>query len=90
MLTLQSIARPHPEVVCELVEGEAVLIVPERAQTFVLNAVGAQVWQLLDGERSLSLIADDLCAAFDVSRSQASSDLLELIEQFVARDLVTL
>ncbi len=89
MFNLQDIALQSPHVLSEIIEHEAVLIAPERAQSQVLNQTGAHIWQLLDGRHTLAQIADELARAYAVSPSQAVDDVLAFIEQLAARGLVT-
>ena len=73
-------------VVSREVAGEQVLVPIQRGSTgtaaiFVLNETGSMIWDLVDGERSLSEIRDALVAEYDVEPVTASSDILELVEQ---------
>ena len=49
---------------------------------YTLNEVGARIWDLLDGQRSVQDIRNALVSEFDVSETEAEEDLLTLIEQF--------
>ncbi len=53
MISLDSYPVPTAAVVGRLVENEAVLVLPEKAQVKVLNQVGARIWALADGRRTL-------------------------------------
>lgn len=46
---------------------------------FSLNEVGARIWELLDGQRSLAEIRDTLLAEFDASADAVEADLAEFI-----------
>lgn len=46
---------------------------------FSLNEVGARIWDLLDGCRSLAEIRDTLLAEFDASPEMVGADLAEFI-----------
>jgi hypothetical protein len=46
---------------------------------FSLNEVGARIWELLDGERSLAEIRDTLLAEFDASADAVDADLAEFV-----------
>jgi len=48
---------------------------------FTLNEVGACIWELLDGSRTLRNIRDVIASEFDVTADVATADL----EEFVAR-----
>lgn len=46
---------------------------------YSLNDVGARIWELLDGRRSLADIRDALLGEFDASPDAVEVDLLEFI-----------
>lgn len=48
---------------------------------YTLNEVGAQIWELIDGERSLREIRDFIVAEFDVTADEATADLLAFLQQ---------
>ena len=73
MVSLDSYAVPNPAVVGRFVEGEAVLVLPQQGQVKVLNEVGARIWALADGARTLRQIAAALCDEYDVNQAQAEA-----------------
>ncbi len=60
-------------------EGEAVVVLPDEAEVNVLNEVGARVWDLIDGVRSVDSIVDQICEEYEIGREQASRDVQELL-----------
>jgi len=48
---------------------------------FVLNEVGARIWELIDGGRSVQQIEELLLNEFDTSQEQLEEDLLRLLGQ---------
>jgi hypothetical protein len=54
-----------------------------------LNRVAAFVWERLDGSRSGAQVVDALLEEFEVERSRAERDYLELVETLVEVDAVT-
>ncbi len=74
-------------VVARRIADEYVLV-PIRKNTgdletiYTLNDVGAEIWEMLDGDNSLTAVCDGLVEKFDVSKEEAEKDL----ENFV-RDL---
>ena len=48
---------------------------------FVLNEVGARIWELIDRGRSLQQIEELLLNEFDTSQEQLEEDLLRLLGQ---------
>lgn len=84
-MTQEIIAAPMPGVVARILPNEAVLVLPLQGKVEVLNAVGARIWQLLDGNRSLQEIASMLSVEYDVTLTQAEQDVAEFLEHL--RDL---
>lgn len=54
-----------------------------------LNAVGAFVWERLDGRVSGRDIVQALCAAFEVDEDRAAADYLEFIGQLAVLGAVS-
>ena len=48
---------------------------------FVLNEVGARIWELMDHGRSVQQIEELLLEEFDTSQEQLEKDLLRLLDQ---------
>ncbi len=48
---------------------------------FVLNEVGARIWELIDRGRSVQQIEELLLEEFDTSQEQLEEDLLRLLGQ---------
>jgi hypothetical protein len=79
-----------PNVVYEVVDGQAVLVDPDGVELITLNPVGTVVWEALDGEREASELAADLVDRFDgVSRSQLEVDIAEFLTEVDAVGLVS-
>ena len=79
MLTTESIPQPAQGVIGRRVDDEAVLVLPDRGQVKVVNPVGARIWELVDGRRSVAAIAEAICAEYQVERDQAEADVLEFL-----------
>jgi len=77
------------------IAGET-LIVPIRNSIgdlnsiYTLNEVGARVWQLIDGQRSVNQIAAAISAEYTVEDSEAATDVLELLDSMAEAGLVRL
>jgi hypothetical protein len=79
----------EPSVVYREIAGEAILVpirrnVADMESIYTLDSVGADIWQLIDGERTLADIRKVLLDEYDVEASALSQDLDEFIEQLVA------
>ena len=75
------------------IDSETILVpirdnVGDLGSIYNLNAVGAFIWQQLDGGQTLEAVASLVAHEFDVSEKQAQIDLYEFIEQLEAIDAV--
>lgn len=77
-------------VISRVVNGEAVLVIPEEGQVKVLNEVGSRIWSLADGTRTIRQIAKSICEEYDVEQMQSENDVLAFIEQLLEKKLVSL
>ena len=78
-----------PSVVYREIAGEAILVPIRRnlvdmQSIYTLDNVGADIWKLIDGERTLADIREALLDEYDVEASALSQDLDEFIDQLVA------
>lgn len=78
-----------PWVVYREIAGEAVLVpirqnVADTQSVYTLDSVGAAIWHLIDGKRTLVEILGTLLDEYDVEEAVLSQDLGELIRQLVS------
>jgi hypothetical protein len=76
-------------VVSRVIDGEAVLVHPGQARIRVLNAVGARIWELIDGQQTLGEIAQEISAEFEVDLSRAQMDVLVFCADLVHVGVLT-
>lgn len=81
---------PADDVVDKLLEHEAILVLTKRAQIKVINEVGALIWQLADGTRTIAQIANQVCQEYNVVPDQALTDTQEFIKELVEREALAL
>ncbi len=78
----QSVPARNPRVVhSRLAHGEAVLLHLESGAYHELNPIGAALWDLLDGHRSASQIADEIRTQLD----DPPDDLCDVVTGFLAQ-----
>ncbi len=87
---LDSIPIPADDVVGRNVQGEAVLISPQEGRVKVLNEVGARVWELADGTRTVREIASKICAEYQVDQTGAEVDVVDFVELMMDHGLIEL
>lgn len=68
---------------------ELVGLDPQAGLCFGFNDVAATVWRLLNEPVTLKQLCDALMAEYDVSQELCGADVTELLEDLVAKGLVT-
>lgn len=86
-ISIDSRVRPNGDLLCSDLDGEAVILDLSSGVYFGLNAVGARVWELLQGGRDLRSVRDALLEEFDVAPERCEADLLEVVGRMVAGGL---
>jgi hypothetical protein len=69
--------------------GQIMLLQIRTEQYFSLDQVGARVWELIDGRRSLGGILSILRAEYEVDEADLRADIHELLADLAAHQLVT-
>lgn len=75
-------------MVGRLIEGEAVLVHPGQGKVRVLNAVGARLWELANGTRTIAEMAWAIAEEYDVSLAEAQSDAMVFCSDLAGRGLL--
>ena len=86
MQSLSAVLQKNPSFVSRKIVDEVILVpishkVGEIDCLYALNEVGARIWDLIDGDRSLKELRDVIVEEFEVSETEAQEDLAVLIEQ---------
>jgi hypothetical protein len=89
MPNLSDILCIAPGVVSRESDGELVVVLPGQGKFVVLNGTGAQVFQSVDGQRSLAEIAAALSERYDVPLEQTEIDVLALAWKLLDRGAVS-
>jgi len=84
---------PSRQVVCRNIADETILVpisgnLANMERIFTLNEVGASIWRLMDGTRSMQEILSELTQEFDVAEDQLSGDIAEFVEQLQLSNLI--
>ncbi|OQA43145.1 MAG: Coenzyme PQQ synthesis protein D [Chloroflexi bacterium ADurb.Bin325] len=87
-MQLSDTPRRAHSVVSRLLDGEAVLVHPAQGKVRVLNSVGARIWELVDGQRSIEEIARLIAQEYEVGLSQAEADALAFCLDLSGRGLL--
>ena len=85
MPNLNDVLSIAPGVVSRESDGELVVVLPEQGKFIVLNGTGADVFQSVDGQRSLAEIAATLSERHDVSLKRTQADVLTFAQKLLDR-----
>jgi hypothetical protein len=87
-MALETVPRKGPLTASRVMDGEAVVFMPGKGQVRILNKLGTAVWELVDGERTVSEIVEEICKKYDVEREVAERDALEFLKTLQDKELV--
>lgn len=87
-VSLETYPRPAVTARGRLLEREAVIVLPDKGEVKVLNEVGARIWALADGSRSVREIAAEISRQYDVSAAQAETDTLLFLRELREKALI--
>ena len=71
-----------------VIDGDAVLLIPEEAALHALTGCGSRVWELIEGETTVSNIVDRICAEYEVEPETARYEVTDFIHKLIAMNLV--
>lgn len=89
-LTLDSYPAPAENVHGRRLERETVVVLPEKGEVKVLNEVGAQIWDLADGSRSVREIVAAVSAEFAAPPATIEADTLKFLAELQQKGLLTI
>ena len=75
-------------MITRVIDGEAVIMDPQKGKVLALNEVGSFIWELLDGIRDKEDILDEICREFEIGREEAASDLDDFLAVLKSKDLL--
>jgi hypothetical protein len=89
MPNLDDVLSIAPGVISRKSDGELVVVFPEQGKFVVLNGAGADVFQSVDGQRSLAEIAAALSERHDVPLERTQADVLTFAQKLLDRGAVS-
>jgi methyltransferase-like protein len=87
-MKLNAVPIPNKTIVYQMVNDEAVLVLPGEGKVKVLNSVGAFIWQQVDSNKSVDEIIDLVVNDFEVDRQQAEKDTLNFLDELVEKAVI--
>jgi hypothetical protein len=77
-----------PEVLCQEVNGEMVLLDLDSESYFGLDTTGTRIWQLLQSGLSKQKLIEKMLDEFDIDRETLELDVHELLAKLLDAGLV--
>jgi hypothetical protein len=77
------------DIVFRDLAGESVLLNLSTGTYFGLDAVGTRLWHLIAAHNSIAAVIETLLAEYDVDEPRLQKDVEALIEQLLAKRLLT-
>lgn len=91
---LKKVYKKSDSVVFRKIADEFILVpivheIGDLNNIYTLNEVGALMWELIDGDRSIKDIKDIILQEYEVTPEQADADIKEFIEDLEGGRLIT-
>lgn len=90
MTLLDKCPNRHPRTASRVIDGEAVIVIPEENVVKILNNVGSRIWELANGTRSVREIAEVIYNEYEIDEAQAKNDAVGFIEELIQSQMMTL
>jgi hypothetical protein len=81
------VLRNEKKVAWRIVDGEAVILVPENSTFHTLNTTGTRIWELADGKLSTDEIIQKICEEFKVEKEKVEGNIKKFITELVNKEL---
>ena len=78
-----------PNIVGDVIDGEAIIVNLEKGLYYSLDEVGGELWGLLQQEHTIKDMVAFLTGKYDVSPSAATAAVVKLVEDLHQEQLVT-
>jgi hypothetical protein len=80
----------EPDYFIEKIDNEITVYHPSLTTSLYLNETGALIWELCDGNRTVTDVIDILLGLYPESRSQIHDDVIGIISRLVDNNIATL
>ena len=91
---LNAVCALSENIVAREIEGE-IVIVPLTSgigdaedELYTLNETGREIWQRLDGKRTLKDVSRELTTEFESSTGEIEQDLIGFVEELIRRRIL--
>jgi len=88
MINLDAKPVNNEDIAWRMIDNEAILVDIDGEEVAHLNEVAAQVWDALDGEKSVAEIIEHIRSKFEVEQDKARKDVLAFLNKLIKREMV--
>lgn len=85
----QSVFSRTPDIQVRIVDGGAVLVDVVSGHVFELNRIGREVWDLIDGHKTVLAVCRSLASRYQVEASVVAADVQRLIDELAGAGLIS-
>jgi hypothetical protein len=83
------------DLVTRSIAGETIIVpiknkVGDLDSIYTLNEVGTLIWGLIDGKKSVSQIAEEICMTYDATPEEAKKDTVDFLKSLEETGLIQL
>jgi len=79
MLSATTVIKRSDDIVHSDMDGEIVMMSIEQGEYYGIDAIGSDIWNILESEMSIHEICTKLCEKYDVEREQCAQDVLKFL-----------
>ena len=87
-VSLDCIVQRNDDIIFTDLDDTIVMMDPEQGTYYELDAVGTQIWTLLENASSVTDLCDALAVVYDVTPDVCRRDVLEFIEKVLEMGVV--
>ena len=80
----------NDQIVYQRPEQDGFLINPLKGNLLAINPTGAQVWELIDGQKNIADIIQEMSGLFNQTDQEIQKDLLIFLQKLKDRSLIYL
>ena len=78
----------NENAIWRLIDDEIVVLLPEGAQLHALKGCGSRIWELIEGDTSVSKIVQNICDEYEVEPPRAREEIIDFFHKLEALKLI--
>lgn len=87
-MNLQSFPQRREQIIAQKGSSDFLLFNMNDGQYYSLNEVGCRIWELCDGNHSITQLVETLAAEYDARPEMLVKDVIELLKELESRKLL--